>query len=377
MFLKGILLGVFFVLVAAVPARAISDVCEDECSPLVDRGLFTCRHKCMDSQSDSGGTTQQQLPTGLYFLNYKVQTRLKTPVLKNAKATPDPAQPGQPFRISLEFENVDPSDPPLVTVFYTFAEATGTWHAAAAGFDSGDEVFSTFLPIPADAETVRWFVRAVSPDDNAYTEIPCQVSEFPFEENDCLAPLTAENTYADYENFTVDPRLDITKTRAGYDDDSMYFEIQTAAPPTVTDLFRNEMTVYYIGVYNPAKWSRVEPLGNVVFLYYVPWPDNDMFCLLIKRMGGEWQASSGGITCHMQDNRIQMRVSGKMLPGDWTQGLHVFAGSSLNSYSNNVRFDRDMVSADDSAIIVDYTGATGLLPMERVVQVQKQTVDLE
>jgi len=370
-------MGVFCMLAAAAPARAISDVCEDECSPLVDRGLFTCRRKCMDSDAVVGDTGQQQLPTGFYYLNYKVQTRLKAPVLKNAEASPDPAQPGQPFRISLEFENVDPADPPLVTVFYTFAEATGACHAASADFDSGNKTFNTFLPVPGDAEMIRWFVRAVSPDDNAYTEIPCRVSTFPFEENDCLVPLSGETTYADYENFNVDPRLDITKTRAGYDDNYMYFEIQTAEPPAVSELYRNEMNVYYIGIYNPAKWSRLEPVGNVVFLYFVPWPDNNMFCLVLRRMGVEWQTDADGMSCHIQDNRIQMRVSRKILPGGDAQAIHVFTGASVNSFSGSAHFDRNMVNHDNSAIIVDYTGATGLLPVERVVQVQEQAIDLD
>ena len=364
-------------LCAAAPARAVSDVCEDECSPIEDRGLFNCRRKCTEQPRVTPEPAQQSLPTGFYYLNNKIQTRLKAPVLKSAQAPPGPAQPGQPLRISLEFQDMNPADPPLVTVFYTYSDPDGAWLASPALFDESANAFSTFLPVPADAEQIRWFVRAVSPDENTYTEIPCRVKSFPFEDTDCLVPLSGETTYADYEDFRADPALDIVRTRAGYDENFVYFEIKTAAAPRVLDLFRNQFKVYYLGLYDAAAHTRLEPLANTAFVYFTPWPEPDLFCLGVVRMGGQWQADPGAVSCAVRDGGIQLRVARKMLPVSPEQGLHVFAGASLNTFANTPPPARESIFQDVSAIIVDYTGAAMLKPAERIVPVREQTVDLE
>lgn len=363
------LLCVLAPLAGVVPALAVSDVCEDECAPMPDRGLFNCKRKCVQDTSPSLAEYQQKLPTGFYFLNTRIQTRLKPPVLASAQASPDPALPGQPLRITLGFEGVDPAAPPAATVFYTYGEAGGAWHASAAVYDELENKFSTFLPVPADAKQIRWFVRAVSPDDNAYTEIPCRVSSFPFEDNDCLVPLAGETTYADYENFHVDPALDIVKTRAGYDDEFLYLEISAAKAPAVTNVIRNQSNHYYFGIYNAADYTNLDPLGNTTFASFVPWTDPSVYCTGLIRMGKYWEDAREGFSCHVQDNLVYFQVSIKMLPGDLDKGLYVYAGTSQN-FSNDV-------SSDVTGIIVDYTGVSVLKPVDRVVHVREQAVDLE
>jgi len=255
---------------------------------------------------------RQLLPTGFYYLNYKIQTRLQAPEVTDATASPDPARPGQPLRMTMRLDNVDPADPPMLTVFFSFDGAT-SWRAASAEFNAEDKAFTAFVPVPADAGSVQWFVRAVSADDNTYTEIPCAVAHFPFEKSDCLAPLSSETTYADYEDFSAEPSLDIVSTRAGYDDRFLYFEMETAAPVTYDKRDRLSMYSYYIGIYDPGAWTRLDPMDNVAFLFYTPWVFAKNSCVIYRRMGKYWEPDADSVTCHLDGNRLMFRAE-KLAP---------------------------------------------------------------
>ena len=321
-------------------AWAISDVCEDMCFPRQNEGLFSCQRQCKDDDK-----TLARLPIGLYFLNAKIQKQLEPPPVEQVTLTPEQPKPGDTLKVTVRLKKIkDEALPPNVFVYYSYDDAR-TWHGAPGTFNPVDKTFDIFFPAPKEAVRLAWFVRAVSEDNDAYIELPCNVAHFPFVANECLIPLAEEDSYAGTEDFVMDPSLDITKAKIGQDETNYFFSYETADiikpginPPQL-------MFTYVVAVVDPAEWTKVDPMNNVVFLVYSPLLYTPAKCALIKKRGSVWTPDTNAIDCKADGNKIMFRARKKLLAGKRSDKIQVYFGS--------------LVLLEDSAgVIKDYTGLT-------------------
>ena len=375
--LMALLLGAAY----CAPAGALSDVCEDRCFPRVDGGLFSCQRGCDFDNEDNEFTTTEfareytYLPVGLFFLNAKIQTRLKPPVIESLAITPEAPAPGDVLNISAILKQDDPeAEPARLVAYYSFDNAA-TWHDVPAEQDLDDGALKARIPLPTDASEILWFLRAAA-DENAYVEIPCQVQSFPFQPGECMIPMAADSVYTedDYGEFHVDPGLDIVRSRVGEDDDSLYFSMEAGADVTQGETVPLAMTMFVVAVYDPAAWNRLEPLSNVAFLVYAPLLFHPEHCALIRRSGQEWLTDTGALDCEVDEKQLMFRVPRRLITKEEQESFNVFlgAGQILEDSAFGIMESSPGTALFQKTVITDYTGVTVVRPGARVIQFDAQ-----
>lgn len=354
-------------------ASAITQQCEDICFPRQNNGLFSCNRSC------GSNIDKLMLPSGFEFLARKTQTELRAPIVKSAEVTPERVSPGGAVRISIKMEkDADPDDLPFVSVYYS-NDDTNAWRSVKAGYNPEKKVFEALFVAPVDVKKIIWFVRAISQDENAYIEVPCEIKAFPFLSADCLLPLAGDSSYADYEDFKVDPALDILRAKTGEDANNYYFLYVTAEDVDGGDKLKSLAFVYIVGITDPAEWTRLEPLNNTAFLVYAPelydsakcaitserdgkdWfinSDNLVCqtapCSLVSRRGQRWVSDPSAVQCVAERNMIMFKVKKKRLMQFKNGYFETFLGSNA-------------VMNDESSVIKDYTGKTAVRRIRREI----------
>lgn len=323
----------------ARPARAVSDVCEDICFQRQDEGLFSCQRKC--KQTDD----RVRLPVGLQFLAEREQTYLKPPMPDSVAVTPDNPGPGDTMRVSVKLLKLpDSAGTPDVRLHYSF-DGMQTWHTAEAELNPKAGVYDGYIPMPTDSPGLNWFLRILTDDQNAYVEMPCAVKSFPFDKNDCLIPLAGDSSYADYENFHVDPSVDILGSKIGEDEKNYYFLYSTAGNISKGKSIPSMMNMYLIAIIDPSLWTKTETMNNVAFIAYSPLLFAPADCALIMRRADNWITDTTAPTCIVKDNLIMIRVKKSLLMKFQLGYFKVFLAT-------------DMIIDDNMSIIKDYTGVT-------------------
>lgn len=368
-------------LLGAGRAWGISDVCEDQCTALINDGLFACGRNCdvdlsddalSDPEFESLSRAYEHLPVGLYFLNLKVRTRLKPPVIKNVETSDTSPAAGDVVKVTVSTTPPDEGTPaPEITAFYSYDNAA-TWHADTASTNlSGDA--AAFIPVPSETASIRWFLRARDPEGNDYIEIPCSVAHFPFEPGECLAPLAADSNYSDYENFSVNPEVDIVRSRMGEDDKYYYFEVTAAAPVSEGEYYPMNMNMYVVAVYDTDQISRSEPMEDIRFITYAPLYYTPADCALISRKGANWLADTSSADCRAIGDTIHIRAPKNMINPGRRSTLYVFLATIriVDDHLNIIKnFDKTS-SFLQKSVISDYTGVTAVTPIIREINIAR------
>lgn len=335
--------------VGAAEVRAMSDVCPDVCFPREDYGLFDC-------QTEYDDLCDVVLMQGMEFVVRNARKKFAAPVLEEGAAKA-PGDGVVEFSAKLKKVKKRKKKVERELSVYFSVDNRKSWHVKKMKYDPLREEWVAKADVGEGASRAHYFFRAVDTEGNTYIEAPCSVREFP-PKSDCLAPLSPDQSYEDYEDFHIEPYLDILDSHVGVNSDSIYFAIRAHGGIDPGTALPERKNYFFVAVMNPDRWNDREPYENTSILIYAPMHFLPRECAMFKRYGDEWAYDATILNCSARGDRLFFSAPLGQAPGGNPTGYFtVVLGSG-------------QLIGGDSGIIKDYTMLTSVRPVVRVLEIE-------
>ena len=330
---------------------AISDICPDICSTVDKSALFNCKTERTDFCT-------VMLPKGIEFIISSVRKNFAAVVLAESKAELLPDGNTIQFTAGLkDKKNIKSPENYEVRVYYTLNERA-SWQLLVLPYDPINEYWTEKVQLEGNPEKIYYFFHAKDVDGNSYIEIPCSTTSFPPSEKDCMVPLSADQSYENYEDLNIEPYLDLLSSHTGYGSGFFFFDMETNADINMGRLFPMNANTYFAALIDTASPDRAEPFQDVAILIYSPLLYAPANCALFKRFSHDWDFDYGALKCHAAKNKIYFRVPRKLLP--WKDEPGYFS-TVLGTVQ---------IHGEDSGAVKDYTMLTTIRYIERILYIK-------
>lgn len=345
---------------AGAQAAALSDVCRDVCFSREEDGLYDC-------QTEIKETCSAQMFQGMEFIISNARARFTPPLVTEGRAEYGAGavrffakMREQKKRKSEDDETQGDVKRTEVVALYSL-DGRKTWRDAPLGRDPVTGEWTGTADIgETGADTLHYFFRAVDVDGNAYIEIPCETTSFPSQPGDCMVPLATDMSYSrDYEDFRVDPWLDILGSRVGADAKDLRFEIDVEADINPGKSIPKKINYIFVAVMNPDTWTRREPYQNTSVLIYAPLKFTRGGAAMFRRFGSEWDYDESIVKQRVAGSRVHL-----LAPLDWAVGKN-------KSGWFTVVLGSGTVIGENSSVVKDYTMMTAVRPVERTLKLER------